>query len=132
MVSENVQERLKEAVRPAQDIAVPILGKAHKTNNDSSFVLLVRKGNKTQCKSLNVPSDSDLVRNLRHREEVERQEKEKVKKLTLDIQRMQLEDSQEQQQDTAAPTSNVNHQRRVRYSSTQKVDRFLDLYYSNK
>jgi hypothetical protein len=29
---------------------------------------------------------------------VERQEKEKVKKLTLDIQRMQLEDSQEQQQ----------------------------------
>jgi hypothetical protein len=38
--------------------------------NDSSFVLLVRKGNKTQCKSLDVPLDSDLVRNLKHREEV--------------------------------------------------------------
>ncbi|XP_073991304.1 UPF2 regulator of nonsense mediated mRNA decay isoform X1 [Rhodnius prolixus] len=131
MVSDNVQERLKEAIRPSQDIVVPMLGKTHKPNDkDSSFVLLVRKGNKTQCKSLNVPSDSDLVKNLKYREEVERLEKEKVKKLTLDIQRMQLEDSQEQQQDNPPPTTNVNHQRRVRYSNTQKVDRFLDLYYS--
>ncbi|XP_014252131.1 regulator of nonsense transcripts 2 isoform X2 [Cimex lectularius] len=133
MVSDNVQERLKESIRPSQDIVVPMLGKSHKTNDsNSSFVLLLRKGNKSQCKSLNVPLDSDLVRNLKHREEMERQEKEKVKRLTLDIQRMQLEDSQEQQQENAPPTTNVNHQRRVRYSGTQKVDRFLDLYCSNK
>lgn len=131
MVSDNVQERLKEAVRPSQDIVIPLLGKTHKST-DNSFVLLLRKGNKTQCKSLNVPLDSDLVKNLKYQEEVERQEKEKVKKLTLDIQRMQLEDSLEQQQENSSLTSNVNHQRRARYSSTQKVDRFLDLYYSSK
>jgi hypothetical protein len=39
MVSENVQDRLKEAVRPAQDIAVPILGKSHKANGIISFIL---------------------------------------------------------------------------------------------
>ncbi|CAH1388507.1 unnamed protein product [Nezara viridula] len=132
MVSDNVQERLKEAIRPSQDIVIPLLGKTHKSTDNSSFVLLMRKGNKTQCKSLNVPLDSDLVKNLKYQEEVERQEKERVKKLTLDIQRMQLEDSLEQQQENSSLTSNVNHQRRARYSSTQKVDRFLDLYYSNK
>uniref|UniRef100_T1HBU6 MIF4G domain-containing protein n=1 Tax=Rhodnius prolixus TaxID=13249 RepID=T1HBU6_RHOPR len=132
MVSDNVQERLKEAIRPSQDIVVPMLGKTHKPNDkDSSFVLLVRKGNKTQCKSLNVPSDSDLVKNLKYREEVERLEKEKVKKLTLDIQRMQLEDSQEQQQDNPPPTTNVNHQRRVRYSNTQKGKFYPGTYWNS-
>lgn len=32
MVSDNVQERLKEAIRPSQDIVVPMLGKTHKPN----------------------------------------------------------------------------------------------------
>jgi len=121
MVSDNVQERLKESVKPSLDIVVPMLGKHQKAKEtDSSFVLLLRKGNKTQCKSLDVPADSELVRNLKHREEVERQEMEKVKKRTLDIQRMQLEDSMEQQQECSVPASNVNHQRRVRYPNTQK------------
>lgn len=31
MVYDNVQERLKESVRPAQEIVVPFFGKAHKT-----------------------------------------------------------------------------------------------------
>jgi hypothetical protein len=35
-----------------------------------NFVLMVRKGNKPQYKTLEVPMDSDLALNLKNREEV--------------------------------------------------------------
>ena len=38
MVSDNVQERLKEAVRPSQDIVVPLLGKTHKANGNDDYL----------------------------------------------------------------------------------------------
>ena len=45
----------------------PPLANAGSTVN---FVLMTRKGNKPQFKSMTVPSDSDLALNLRNREEV--------------------------------------------------------------
>lgn len=77
-----------------------------------NFVLMTRKGNKPQFKSLAVPSDSELALNLRNREEVrrisvhnvdpithpficlqaEKAEKERVKKLTLDFNERQEEE----------------------------------------
>uniref|UniRef100_A0A0A9YP83 Nonsense-mediated mRNA decay protein 2 n=1 Tax=Lygus hesperus TaxID=30085 RepID=A0A0A9YP83_LYGHE len=129
MVSDNVQERLKEAIRPSLDIVVPMMGKNQKPDeaeSSNSFVMLVRKGNKTLCKGLNVPNDSDLVKGLKRREEVERMEKEKVKKLTLDIQRMQLEDSQDSNStDSTVPSTNTNHQRRVRYTAPKNLPFYL-------
>ncbi|CAB0006760.1 unnamed protein product [Nesidiocoris tenuis] len=122
MVSDNVQDRLKETVRPAKEIVVPMMGKTHRSNDEQKFVMLVRKGNKTLCKDLAV-MDSDLVRNLKEREEKERQEKEKFKKLTLDIQRMQLEDSQDGGAgESGSPSQNTNHQRRARYSAQRATN----------
>ena len=60
------------------------------------FILMTRKGNKQQCKRLDVPVESELARNLRSREEAERVEKERIKRVTLDInERQEEEDYQE-------------------------------------
>lgn len=57
---------------------------------------MLRKGHKKQYKNLEVPVTSDLAKNLKNKEEAEREEKEKFKKLTLDInERLEEEDYQE-------------------------------------
>nr|CAG4635937.1 EOG090X0143 [Eubosmina coregoni]SVE69635.1 EOG090X0143 [Eubosmina coregoni] len=79
-----------------------------------NFVLMTRKGNKPQFKNLAVPSDSDLAQNLRNREEAEKAEKERVKKLTLDFnERQEEEEFQEQFPGINRPAvHNVNRDRR--------------------
>ncbi|EDX17379.1 regulator of nonsense transcripts 2 [Drosophila simulans] len=62
------------------------------------FVLMVRghKGGKQQFKSFVAPSDSHLATNLMRQEQMLREEKEKVKRLTLNItERIEEEDYQE-------------------------------------
>lgn len=62
------------------------------------FVLMVRghKGGKQQFKSFVAPSDSHLATNLKRQEQMIREEKEKVKRLTLNItERIEEEDYQE-------------------------------------
>lgn len=67
-------------------------------SNTVPFVLMVRgsKGGKQQFKQFAAPSDSQLAINLRLQEEKIREEKEKVKRLTLNItERIEEEDYQD-------------------------------------
>lgn len=112
MVSDDIQDRLRETIRPQQmDISVPYnvrntfkknyeqLQSAPDESEKSSvnFVVLLRKGNKQQYKNLEIPLDSDLAKNLKSQEKAEQVEMEKVKRLTLDInERLEEEDYQDQ------------------------------------
>lgn len=86
--------------------AAPTPSSSAAVSNDSknpasgpiNFVLMVRggKGGKQQFKSFVAPSDSQLAINLKLQEEKIREEKEKVKRLTLNItERIEEEDYQE-------------------------------------
>nr|CAG4643014.1 EOG090X0143 [Ilyocryptus agilis] len=79
-----------------------------------NFVLMTRKGNKPQFKTMAVSSDSELALNLRNREEAEKAEKERVKKLTLDFnERQEEEEFQDQYAGVNRPAvHNVNRDRR--------------------
>lgn len=118
MVSDDIQDRMRETVKPQQiDISVPYnVRNSLKKNYEQlqqaaaeeeapaagpqasvNFVVLLRKGNKQQYKNLEIPLDSDLAKNLKSQERAERVEMEKVKRLTLDInERLEEEDYQEQ------------------------------------
>nr|CAD7572840.1 unnamed protein product [Timema californicum] len=131
MVSSNIQDRMRETVKPQQlDISVPlhIKNSAKKTYEQLqepkpeqksmiNFVLMVRKGHKQQYKSLAVPVTSELALNLRDREEAERAEKQRVKRLTLDInERLEEEDYQEMLAQGQRPVvMNLNRERRHKY-----------------
>ena len=56
------------------------------------FAVLMRKGQKQTLKELAVPRDSDMAVNLLKQEEEQRREKEKMKKLTLEINERQEEE----------------------------------------
>uniref|UniRef100_A0A1B0AX55 MIF4G domain-containing protein n=1 Tax=Glossina palpalis gambiensis TaxID=67801 RepID=A0A1B0AX55_9MUSC len=124
MAQDSYQERLKDNVKPnTKDIPVPMMvrntkksydqitagaagtqsmsGVDTKNNNNNSavpFVLMVRggKGGKQQFKQFTAPSDSQLAINLKLEEEKIREEKERVKRLTLNItERIEEEDYQD-------------------------------------
>ncbi|KAF4525966.1 hypothetical protein B566_EDAN000757 [Ephemera danica] len=131
MVSDNIQDRMKESVKlPHHDIVVPVnvkgssakkvyeqLLEPEETVTTVNFVLITRKGNKQQLKNLVVPITSELALNQKNREEAERAEKERVKKLTLDInERLEEEDYQEMLAQPQRPTTvNLNRERRPKY-----------------
>lgn len=54
--------------------------------------MLLRKGNKSSYKEIAVPVESEIVRNFQRQEEADRLEKERVKKLTLQINERQEEE----------------------------------------
>ncbi|CAB0039926.1 unnamed protein product [Trichogramma brassicae] len=131
MVSDNIQDRMRETAKPQQvDISVPLNVKNTKktyeqlqdtTTADTStvdFVLMVRKGNKPQYKNVAVPVNSELAKNLKNREQELKEEKEKVKRLTLNItERQEEEDYQEAiSQGTRPVTANLNRERRPKYN----------------
>ena len=62
------------------------------SNNTIQFAVLMRKGPKQTLKELAVPKDSDMAQNLLKQEEAQRLEKEKMKKLTLEINERQEEE----------------------------------------
>ncbi|EFN80650.1 regulator of nonsense transcripts 2 [Harpegnathos saltator] len=130
MVSDNIQDRMRDSVKPQQvDISVPLHVKSTKKtyeqlqerptdNTTVDFVLMLRKGNKQQYKNLAVPVSSELAMNLRNREQEQKEEKERVKRLTLNItERQEEEDYQETiNQGTRPVTVNLNRERRQKYN----------------
>lgn len=78
------------------------------------FVLMVRKGNKQQYKTFEADVNSELAQNLRDQELAQKEEKERVKRLTLNItERFEEEDYQEMLQQQQRPvTQNLNRERK--------------------
>lgn len=103
MVSDNIQERTKEATRPQTEISIPFhlkkyskktyvqLQSSHE-DNSVNFILMLKKGNKQTFKNLQVPMDSELASNLKNQEIAEQAELRRVKQLTLDINNRQEEE----------------------------------------
>ncbi|XP_044757061.1 regulator of nonsense transcripts 2 [Coccinella septempunctata] len=128
MVSENIQERMREPVKANNiDISVPVVMKTNMKksyeqlqehgegdNNKIGFVLMVRKGNKQQYKAFQADKNSELAQNLRDQEIAQKEEKERVKRLTLNItERLEEEDYQELVQQQNRPvTQNYNRERK--------------------
>lgn len=103
MISDNIQERTKETMRPQTEISIPFHLKKYSkktyeqlqnTNEDNSvnFILMLKKGNKQTFKNLQVPVDSELASNLKSQEMAEQAELRRVKQLTLDINNRQEEE----------------------------------------
>ncbi|XP_045620961.1 regulator of nonsense transcripts 2 isoform X2 [Procambarus clarkii] len=133
MMADSLIERATTVPRPGQlDISVPVHVKStakktydqllcESTEEESkpvvNFVLMTRSGNKQQYNSVEMPVDSELVTKLRTREEAERAEKEKVKRMTLEInERQEEEEAAEIMQQTQRPaTMNFNRDRRPKY-----------------
>merc|ERR1711862_843124 len=76
------------------DPSFPAIGASNSvgedTDDDSSsgtiqFAVLMRKGQKQTLKELAVPKDSEMAVNLLKQEEAQKLEKERMKKLTLEI-----------------------------------------------
>ncbi|GJQ68791.1 putative RNA binding protein [Trypoxylus dichotomus] len=130
MVSENIQERMRETVKATNiDISVPIVVRSNKKtydqlqvssetpdkeSNTMGFVLMLRKGNKQQYKTFEADINSELAQNLRDQELAQREEKLRVKRLTLNItERFEEEDYQEMMQTQQRPvTQNLNRERK--------------------
>lgn len=112
LLNENLFSRSQEVVRSNVEIAIPIardsdkkkldftFDSANKNENESNanesfnFRIMTKKSNKPILKSIEVPADSELVRNFLAREQKNREEKEHVKKLILNInERRELEDN---------------------------------------
>jgi regulator of nonsense transcripts 2 len=82
--------------------------------NKIGFVLMVRKGNKQQYKNFDADINSELAQNLRDQELAQKEEKERVKRLTLNItERFEEEDYQDMiQQQNRPVTQNLNRERK--------------------
>ncbi|KAL0895005.1 hypothetical protein ABMA27_013477 [Loxostege sticticalis] len=99
MVMENIAERQRENRPQQRDIAVPMTCRqtTKKTyeqllqgKEGVEFVLMVRKGTKPQYKSFNAPPE--LASNLQQQALADKQEMERVKRLTLNISERQEEE----------------------------------------
>lgn len=145
MVSEDIQDRMRETIKPQQiDISVPYnvrnnmkknYEQLHTSNADEqeeaqkssvNFVVLLRKGNKQQYKNLEIPLDSDLAKNLKSQERAERVEMEKVKRLTLDInERLEEEDYYQDQIQSYTqkqiPSASTREKNKKRYQHQKGV-----------
>lgn len=148
MLSESILHRSQDSVKPQADIVIPmslkgghqkktysnLLEQKHEEEkNTMNFILMTRKGNKPQFKSLEVPVSSELAQNLKDREEAERAEKEQVKMLTLNInERQEEEDYQEMLAAQQRPVVlNLNRDRRHKYQHPKGAPD-ADLIFGNK
>lgn len=77
------------------------------------FVLMVRKGNKQQYKTFEADINSELAKNVKDQEQAQREEKLRVKRLTLNItERLEEEDYQEMIQAQRPVSQNLNRERK--------------------
>ncbi|KAG7177035.1 Regulator of nonsense transcripts 2-like [Homarus americanus] len=124
MMADSLMERATTVSRPGQlDISVPVHVKStakktydqllcesteEETKPVVNFVLMTRAGNKQQYNSVEMPVNSELA---------ERAEKEKVKRMTLEInERQEEEEAAEIMQQAQRPaTMNFNRDRRPKY-----------------
>lgn len=133
MMADSILERVNSISRHGQlDISVPVHVKTttkktydqilcENTEEDTkpvvNFVLMTRSGSKQQYSNVEMPVNSELVTKLRTREEAERAEKERVKRMTLEINERQEEEEAAEilQQTQRQPTINFNRERRPKY-----------------
>ncbi len=136
MLSDTIQQRSHEGAKiPQADIAIPMHLKGQKqapkvtdplnepvrTEEDKSaiqFTVLTKKGNKQQLSTLNVPITTEFAAKFIERGEVERAEKEKMKRVVLNFhERQEEEDYQEMIAALNRPMPmNHNRERRVKYN----------------
>lgn len=62
-------------------------------NEGVNFVLMLKKNNKQVMKDLSIPLTSDLAANIRNKQLAERAEHEEMKRLVLDYNQRQEEES---------------------------------------
>ena len=98
MVVDDYQSRRTENVKvPSFDVAVPMqLGKKKSGHEDGSrvnFMVMLKKGNRQHLRDLKVPITSDLAANIREKQQEEQAEQEEVKRLVLDYNQRQEEET---------------------------------------
>ncbi|XP_077976967.1 regulator of nonsense transcripts 2-like isoform X2 [Glandiceps talaboti] len=129
LMAENLQQRNNENIKvPQLDVSVPVNLKSKKKTFDQlklveepkshvDFVMITRKGNKQQYRTVQVPAESSLVLKLKNREEAELAEKQKMKQLTLNInERQEEEDYQEMLAAMQKPAAaNTNREKKTKF-----------------
>ena len=98
LIVDDYQSRRTENVKvPSFDVAVPMqLGKKKPGNEEGSrvnFMVMLKKGNRQQLRDLKVPITSDLAANIREKQQEEQAEQEEVKRLVLDYNQRQEEET---------------------------------------
>lgn len=96
---------LKKLVRVKKNLDLSLITEQLQTTEPEGtvqFSVLLRKGAKSAYKEVAVSVDSEIARNLQRQEEADRIEKERVKKLTLEMNERQEE---EDLHDAIAPVS---------------------------
>ena len=88
-------------------------------NNGIDFILITRKGNKQNYHTLNVPLSVEFASKLREREAAQREEKERMKQLTLErFEQMEEEEMAMSKIGANQPGANVNAFRRTGYGAS--------------
>ncbi|KAH9494812.1 Regulator of nonsense transcripts upf2 [Bulinus truncatus] len=155
MMNDTIQARTQEAIKvPQLDIALPTQLKSKKKlcsgvvpgqgsgdkeeeDKDGSsalkFVLMTRKGNKQQLTDFEIPMTAEFATKFKEREEAERLEKEKMKRMVLDFHERQEEEEYQEVMASInrATTNNVNRERKVKYQHPKGVPD-ADLIFGNK
>ena len=145
MMVDNIQQRNNEAVKVNPvDIVVPVHAKTQKKglvsgvtdvvpgtlvpapqaeeespgDNTIHFMLLTKKGNKPQLNNLDVPVSAEFAAKYREREEKEKEEKEKMKRMVLDIHRIQEEEDYQEMLanlNRPMPLASTHREKKVKY-----------------
>ena len=102
ILGDSLSDRINDNAKVTNvDIAIPmnLKGKQKKgviteDNDDGvNFVLMLKKNNKQVLKGLNIPLTSDLAANIHNKQQAEKAEHEEMKKLVLDYNQRQEEES---------------------------------------
>ncbi|CAG8606881.1 31439_t:CDS:10, partial [Gigaspora margarita] len=120
MMTESMESRKYERKPAMLDVAIPMHPKsvdkaADQIDGSVSFTLLVRKGNKQQTKTIEVPAESALAVNTRSKQEAEREEQQQLKKLVLNY-----EEREEQNQRIALEQTLMRSGMRVTYQANSR------------
>lgn len=102
MMMDDIQNRREENLKvPSLDVAVPMHLKGQRARHNSlteengslNFVVMLKKGNKQHLRDLQIPVSSGLAANIRDRQMAEQQEQEEVKRLVLNYNQRQEEET---------------------------------------
>ncbi|CAG8692468.1 8116_t:CDS:2, partial [Scutellospora calospora] len=120
MMTESMESRKYERKPAMLDVAIPMHPKgvdkaADHIDGSVSFTLLVKKGNKQQTKTIEVPAESALAVNTRTKQEAEREEQQQLKKLVLNY-----EEREEQNQRIALEQTLMRSGMRVTYQANNR------------
>lgn len=139
VLGESISNRLQDNMKtPNVDIAIPmnLKGKQKKNSSPSiseqtavvetkkqdgvNFVLMLKKNNKQVLKDLKIPLSSDLAANIHNKQMAERAEHEEMKRLVLDYNQRQEEESYNELMSQFRPTRRGGHHPRGGNHQSQK------------